>query len=102
MTLPRLTNASLIIRPFEVSDADEFVRTAHKSIEAVGMIQKAIAARHSLHEMVSQQQKVANSEDNAIKLINYYIPSIEEQIKVNMPPTELLDITGAFRTSNII
>lgn len=102
MTLPRLANARLVIRPFEPADADEFVRAAHKSIEAVGMIQKAIAARHSLHEMVSQQQKVANSEDNAIKLINYYIPSIEEQTKVNMPPTELLDITGAFRTSNII
>lgn len=102
MTFQRLANAQLVIRPFEPADADEFVRAAHESIETVGMIQKAIAAHHSLHEMVSQQQKVANSEDNAIKLINYHIPSIEEQTKVKMSPTELLDIIGAFRASNII
>ncbi len=33
MTLPRLANAKLVIRPFEAADADEFVRAAHESIE---------------------------------------------------------------------
>ena len=36
MTLPRLANARLVIRPFEPADADEFVRAAHQSIETVG------------------------------------------------------------------
>ena len=36
MTLPRLANAQLVIRPFEAGDADEFVRAAHESIETVG------------------------------------------------------------------
>jgi len=36
MTLPRLANANLVIRPFEAGDADEFVRAAHESIETVG------------------------------------------------------------------
>ncbi|WP_421307075.1 GNAT family N-acetyltransferase [Aeromonas veronii] len=36
MTLPRLANAQLVIRPFELADADEFVRAAHESIETVG------------------------------------------------------------------
>ncbi|HHQ4940597.1 TPA: GNAT family N-acetyltransferase [Aeromonas veronii] len=36
MTLPRLTNARLVIRPFEPADADEFVRATHESIETVG------------------------------------------------------------------
>ena len=36
MTLPRLANAQLVIRPFEPADADEFVRAAHESIETVG------------------------------------------------------------------
>ncbi|MFM4902960.1 GNAT family N-acetyltransferase [Aeromonas hydrophila] len=36
MTFQPLANASLIIRPFEASDADEFVRAAHESIETVG------------------------------------------------------------------
>ncbi|MND68150.1 hypothetical protein D3C80_595900 [compost metagenome] len=66
------------------------------------MIQRALTTHHSLHEMVSQQQNVANSEDDAIKLINHYIPFIEEQSKVKVLPTGLLDITGALRTSNII
>lgn len=62
-----LANAKIVIRPFEPSDADEFVRAAHESIEMVGMIQRALATSHVLHEMVSLQQKVTNSEDNAIK-----------------------------------
>ncbi|WP_440893591.1 GNAT family N-acetyltransferase [Aeromonas dhakensis] len=37
MTFQPLANASLIIRPFEASDADEFVRAAHESIETVGI-----------------------------------------------------------------
>ena len=36
MTLPRLANANLVIRPFEADDADEFVRAAHESIDTVG------------------------------------------------------------------
>ncbi len=36
MTLPRLANAQLVIRPFDAGDADEFVRAAHESIETVG------------------------------------------------------------------
>ena len=36
MTLPRLANAQLVIRPFELADADEFIRAAHESIETVG------------------------------------------------------------------
>ncbi|MFU1546570.1 GNAT family N-acetyltransferase [Aeromonas veronii] len=36
MTLPRLANANIVIRPFEPADADEFVRAAHESIETVG------------------------------------------------------------------
>lgn len=36
MTFPRLANTQLMIRPFESSDADEFVRAAHESIETVG------------------------------------------------------------------
>ncbi len=36
MTLQRLANANIVIRPFEVDDADEFVRAAHESIETVG------------------------------------------------------------------
>ncbi|MGL5538737.1 MAG: GNAT family N-acetyltransferase, partial [Aeromonas veronii] len=36
MTLPRLANTRLVIRLFEPADADEFVRTAHESIETVG------------------------------------------------------------------
>lgn len=36
MTLPRLANANIVIRPFEAGDADEFVRAAHESIETVG------------------------------------------------------------------
>ncbi|MCO4198114.1 GNAT family N-acetyltransferase [Aeromonas hydrophila] len=36
MTFQPLANASLIIRPFEPGDADEFVRAAHESIETVG------------------------------------------------------------------
>lgn len=36
MTLPRLANANIVIRPFEADDADEFVRAAHESIETVG------------------------------------------------------------------
>ncbi len=36
MTLPRLANAQLVIRPFELADADEFVHEAHESIETVG------------------------------------------------------------------
>lgn len=31
-----LANAKIVIRPFEPSDADEFVRAAHESIETVG------------------------------------------------------------------
>ena len=31
-----LANAKIVIRPFEPSDADEFVRAAHESIESVG------------------------------------------------------------------
>ncbi|MFQ1826570.1 GNAT family N-acetyltransferase [Aeromonas jandaei] len=36
MTLPRLANANIVIRPFKAGDADEFVRAAHESIETVG------------------------------------------------------------------
>jgi len=36
MTLPRLANANIVIRPFKADDADEFVRAAHESIETVG------------------------------------------------------------------
>lgn len=36
MALPRLANTQIVIRPFEPSDADEFVRAAHESIETVG------------------------------------------------------------------
>lgn len=36
MLFQRLANAKLVIRPFEQSDADEFVRAAHESIETVG------------------------------------------------------------------
>ncbi|MGY3916831.1 GNAT family N-acetyltransferase [Aeromonas australiensis] len=36
MAIPRLANAQLVIRPFEPSDADEFVRAVHESIETVG------------------------------------------------------------------
>ncbi|MGR1184525.1 GNAT family N-acetyltransferase [Aeromonas veronii] len=36
MTLPRLANTQLVIRPFELADADEFVHEAHESIETVG------------------------------------------------------------------
>ena len=36
MTLPRLAKANIVIRPFELADADEFVRAAHESIEKVG------------------------------------------------------------------
>ncbi|WP_323945882.1 GNAT family N-acetyltransferase [Aeromonas caviae] len=36
MTLPRLANTQLVIRPFEPADADEFVHAAHESIETVG------------------------------------------------------------------
>lgn len=36
MTLPRLANTQLVIRPFEAGDADEFVRATHESIETVG------------------------------------------------------------------
>ncbi len=36
MTFQRLANAQLVIRPFELADADEFVRAAHESIETVG------------------------------------------------------------------
>ena len=35
MTLPRLANAQLVIRPFEPADADEFVRAAHEAIETL-------------------------------------------------------------------
>lgn len=33
MTLPRLANAQLVIRPFESGDADEFVRAAYEPID---------------------------------------------------------------------
>ncbi len=36
MTLQRLANVNIVIRPFEAGDADEFVRAAHESIETVG------------------------------------------------------------------
>lgn len=36
MTFQRLANTQIVIRPFEPSDADEFVRAAHESIETVG------------------------------------------------------------------
>lgn len=36
MTFQRLTNANIVIHPFEPADADEFVRAAHESIETVG------------------------------------------------------------------
>jgi ribosomal-protein-serine acetyltransferase len=36
MTLQRLANTKLVIRPFKAGDADEFVRAAHESIETVG------------------------------------------------------------------
>ncbi|MNF35073.1 putative ribosomal N-acetyltransferase YdaF [compost metagenome] len=36
MTFQPLANANLVIRPFEPTDADEFVRAAHESIETVG------------------------------------------------------------------
>ncbi|MDF5704976.1 GNAT family N-acetyltransferase [Aeromonas hydrophila subsp. hydrophila] len=36
MTFQPLANATLVIRPFEPGDADEFVRAAHESIETVG------------------------------------------------------------------
>lgn len=36
MTFQPLANATLVIRPFEAGDADEFVRAAHESIETVG------------------------------------------------------------------
>ncbi len=36
MTFPPLANAQIVIRPFEPSDADEFVRAAHESIKTVG------------------------------------------------------------------
>jgi ribosomal-protein-serine acetyltransferase len=36
MTFQHLANAKLVIRPFEASDADEFIRAAHESIETVG------------------------------------------------------------------
>ncbi|MDU7313699.1 MAG: hypothetical protein E7L31_20400 [Aeromonas sp.] len=34
MTFQPLASAKIVIRPFEPSDADEFVRAAHESIEA--------------------------------------------------------------------
>lgn len=36
MTFQPLANDTLVIRPFEAGDADEFVRAAHESIETVG------------------------------------------------------------------
>ncbi|HHQ4449237.1 TPA: GNAT family N-acetyltransferase [Aeromonas hydrophila] len=36
MTFQPLANATLVIRPFEPGDADEFVCAAHESIETVG------------------------------------------------------------------
>lgn len=36
MQLTTLANTQIVIRPFEPSDADEFVRAAHESIETVG------------------------------------------------------------------
>lgn len=36
MTFQPLANAKILIRPFESSDADEFVLAAHESIETVG------------------------------------------------------------------
>lgn len=36
MTFQPLANAKTVIRPFEPSDADKFVRAAHESIETVG------------------------------------------------------------------
>ncbi|MGN4991307.1 GNAT family N-acetyltransferase [Aeromonas sp. 97A] len=36
MQLTTVANTQIVIRPFEPSDADEFVRAAHESIETVG------------------------------------------------------------------
>ncbi|MBL0606925.1 GNAT family N-acetyltransferase [Aeromonas caviae] len=36
MPFQRLANTTLVIRPFEEGDTDEFVRAAHESIETVG------------------------------------------------------------------
>jgi RimJ/RimL family protein N-acetyltransferase len=36
MPFTTIANAKLLIRPFELADADEFVRAAHESIETVG------------------------------------------------------------------
>ncbi len=36
MTFQHLANANIVIRPFKQSDADEFVRAAHESIDTVG------------------------------------------------------------------
>lgn len=35
LTTP-LANATIVIRPFEPTDADEFVHAAHESIDTVG------------------------------------------------------------------
>ncbi|WP_429082154.1 GNAT family N-acetyltransferase [Aeromonas bivalvium] len=36
MPFQQLANANIVIRPFEQSDADEFARAAHESIDTVG------------------------------------------------------------------